>query len=64
MKARLRIKIMQEETKAKNIRCTSLDMNKIESYKLRKARKNIDNKIKFYKLLSNELEKRSNSDNI
>ena len=57
MKAKLRIKIMQEETKAKNLRCTSLDMNKSECYKLRNARKNLDDKIKFYKLLSKELER-------
>lgn len=64
MKAKLRIKIMQEAAKAKNISLVSNDITKSESFKLRYARKKLNDKIEFYKMLSKELEKRNDNDNI
>ena len=56
MKAKLRIKIMQEQDKAKNIRLVSNDITKSESYKLRHARDIINKKIEFYKKISETIE--------
>ena len=57
MKAKFRIKILQEETKAKNIRLVSNDITKSDSYKLRHARDVINNRIEFYKKVCEVLER-------
>lgn len=57
MKAKLRIKIMQEKDKAKYITLFDKDITKSESYKLRHARDLINKKIEFYKIISEKLEK-------
>lgn len=64
MKANLRIKLLQEATKAKNIRLVAKDISKSEAYKLRRDRNRLDDKIKFYKNLSKELEKSDKNDNL
>lgn len=56
MKAKLRIKIMQEKDKAKNIRLVAKDISKSEAYKLRHARDIINKKIEFYKKISETIE--------
>ena len=63
MKAKLRIKIMQEQDKAKNIRLVSNDITKSESYKLRHARDIINKKIEFYKKISEKLGGNNESSN-
>ena len=60
MKAKLRIKILQEATKAKNIKLVSNDISKSEAYKLRKDREAINNKIMFYKMINRIIERSGN----
>ena len=58
MKAKFRIKILQEVTKAKGITLVDRDLTKKDSYRLRTARDSINNKINFYKGVLETMEKR------